>query len=365
MSEEVSEARAAQARDRVKLVLVGIVVAALLALTGCCMAFAADEAARAPYVPAQTTFEGEHDVTGLTAAELEGFLTEWVAREGVPTLTLTAGDKSYTIGLDEVGAVDIAGTVDQAFAPYRANVFARLFTRLSELAGGAPPHYDVGLVCAVDEERLAACVASVAERANGAPQNAGYAYDKATGGLVVTPPVRGVDMNVERTIAAVSQALGPEANGDPDRLSVEAVAFLTDAESDDPGQGIFVDTRKCRVKLYEGGEEVASYACTPGMSGYATPKGDFTLLYKDAAPTWYNPHSDWSEGMDETIPPGPSNPLGLRALAVSCGGGIFLHGTTNTGSLGYPGSHGCVRLSNKNIVELYDRVSEGIPIIIR
>ena len=69
--------------------------------------------------------------------------------------------------------------------------------------------------------------------------------------------------------------------------------------------------------------------------------------------------------MEETIGPGPSNPLGLRALAVSCGGGIFLHGTTNTGGLGSPGSHGCVRLSNNNIVELYDRVSTGIPIIIR
>lgn len=50
---------------------------------------------------------------------------------------------------------------------------------------------------------------------------------------------------------------------------------------------------------------------------------------------------------------------------MSCGGGIFLHGTTNTGGLGSPGSHGCVRLSNSNIVELYDRVSVGIPIIIR
>ena len=69
--------------------------------------------------------------------------------------------------------------------------------------------------------------------------------------------------------------------------------------------------------------------------------------------------------MEETIAPGPSNPLGVRALAVSCGGGIFLHGTTNTGGLGSPGSHGCVRLSNSNIVELYDRVSVGIPIIIR
>ena len=172
-------------------------------------------------------------------------------------------------------------------------------------------------------------------------------------------------MDEPATVARIEEALAGADNGDPERLSIQAEAIITEPESNDPGQGIFVDTRKCRVHLYENGVEVVSYPCTPGMSGYATPKGDFTLSYKDPAPIWYNPHSDWSEGMEETIAPGPSNPLGVRALAVSCGGGIFLHGATNTGGLGSPGSHGCVRLSNSNIVELYDRVSVGIPIIIR
>ena len=112
------------------------------------------------------------------------------------------------------------------------------------------------------------------------------------------------------------------------------------------------------------GSVAKQYPCTPGMSGYATPSGDWTVSYKDPNPSWYNPHSDWSKGMPEVIAPGPTNPLGLRALALSCGGGIYIHGTTNLGQLGYPGSHGCIRLANESIVELYDLAELGIPVFV-
>ena len=69
-----------------------------------------------------------------------------------------------------------------------------------------------------------------------------------------------------------------------------------------PGQAIYsADTNACRVHLYENGSEVKSYPCTPGKSGYSTPKGDWKLSYKDASPTWYNPHSEWAADMPESI----------------------------------------------------------------
>lgn len=38
---------------------------------------------------------------------------------------------------------------------------------------------------------------------------------------------------------------------------------------------------------------------------------------------------------------------------------IYIHGTHEEGLLGTPASHGCVRMSNADVVELYDRVTEG------
>ena len=44
---------------------------------------------------------------------------------------------------------------------------------------------------------------------------------------------------------------------------------------------------------------------------------------------------------------------------------IYIHGTAEEGLLGVPASHGCVRMSNKDVVELYETVSEGTFVYIK
>lgn len=41
---------------------------------------------------------------------------------------------------------------------------------------------------------------------------------------------------------------------------------------------------------------------------------------------------------------------------------IYLHGTPDTTRLGEPGSHGCVRMRNRDIIELFDLVEPGIEV---
>jgi L,D-transpeptidase YbiS len=43
---------------------------------------------------------------------------------------------------------------------------------------------------------------------------------------------------------------------------------------------------------------------------------------------------------------------------------IYIHGTPDESRLGRVGSHGCIRMSNKDIVELYDSISLNTPITI-
>ena len=43
---------------------------------------------------------------------------------------------------------------------------------------------------------------------------------------------------------------------------------------------------------------------------------------------------------------------------------IYIHGTAEEGYIGEPASHGCIRMKNTDVVELYDLVDEGTPILI-
>lgn len=100
-----------------------------------------------------------------------------------------------------------------------------------------------------------------------------------------------------------------------------------------------------------------------GTGGYPTPTGEWTVTELRYMPTWVNPAPDgWGASMPAMIPPGPSNPLGLRAINWDASG-IRFHGTSDTGSIGTAASHGCVRMYNEDVIELYDMVEVGTPII--
>jgi L,D-transpeptidase YbiS len=44
---------------------------------------------------------------------------------------------------------------------------------------------------------------------------------------------------------------------------------------------------------------------------------------------------------------------------------IYIHGTNHEERIGLPDSHGCIRMKNADLVELFERVSEGTPVEIR
>lgn len=43
---------------------------------------------------------------------------------------------------------------------------------------------------------------------------------------------------------------------------------------------------------------------------------------------------------------------------------IYIHGTPDDVALGVPGSHGCIRMANADVIELFDRVAVGTPVVI-
>jgi lipoprotein-anchoring transpeptidase ErfK/SrfK len=84
-------------------------------------------------------------------------------------------------------------------------------------------------------------------------------------------------------------------------------------------------------------------------------------------PAWSPPDSirkDYSR-LPPVVPGGsPNNPMGVAAMTLSGGGQYAIHGTNNEGSIGGFVSHGCIRMHNADIEELYSRVMIGTRVVV-
>ena len=96
-------------------------------------------------------------------------------------------------------------------------------------------------------------------------------------------------------------------------------------------------------------------------SGYARVDGKYV------EPAWSPPDSvkrDHPE-LPDLIPGGsPHNPMGARAITLDRDE-VAIHGTTKTmrASVGTAASYGCIRMLNEDVIDLYDRVSVGAPVV--
>jgi len=91
-----------------------------------------------------------------------------------------------------------------------------------------------------------------------------------------------------------------------------------------------------------------------------TPLGEFRIGQKRVDPDWRVPESIRRERpeLPSTVPAGPDNPLGDRWMTLGSSS-YGIHGTNNRWSVGLDATHGCVRLYNREMHELFDRVPEG------
>ncbi len=100
---------------------------------------------------------------------------------------------------------------------------------------------------------------------------------------------------------------------------------------------------------------------------FTTPSGTMHVQFKELEPVWILP--DWY--FIENRRPVPAEdaperriPGGLGAAAVYLGNEIAIHGTDRPELLGRQVSHGCIRLSNENVVRLFHNVQIGTPVVI-
>lgn len=117
-----------------------------------------------------------------------------------------------------------------------------------------------------------------------------------------------------------------------------------------------------QVTLYRGETPLKSYAIAVGRPGWETPVGSYEVKQMIKNPTWIHP---LQKGV--VIPGGdPENPLGRYWIGFWTDGKnwIGFHGTPTPRSVGRAASHGCVRMYNKDVEELFKQVTLGTVVTV-
>ena len=139
--------------------------------------------------------------------------------------------------------------------------------------------------------------------------------------------------------------------------------------------GIVVNVPAFRLFLLNGGEIKDSWPVALGKdfdrawknkARWRTPLGTFKIRGKFWQPDWYVP-KDLQEKLKtprEVVPYGdPEYPLGIAKLQLTARG-ITIHGTNSPYSIGRTASHGCIRMWNPAIAELYKHAERGMQVAI-
>ncbi|MBT2678378.1 L,D-transpeptidase family protein [Bacillus sp. ISL-35] len=106
---------------------------------------------------------------------------------------------------------------------------------------------------------------------------------------------------------------------------------------------ISVSLTSKRLSLYRAGKLVKTYPVGIGKMLTQTPVGEFVIVNRE---------------------PNPGGPYGVMWLSLSkLGYGI--HGTNNPASIGKSVSKGCIRMQNKDVLELARQVPNGTRVAIR
>jgi lipoprotein-anchoring transpeptidase ErfK/SrfK len=131
------------------------------------------------------------------------------------------------------------------------------------------------------------------------------------------------------------------------------------AKSDDGARApwtVLVSIPDRQLAVLVNGIVVAGFPIAVGADESPSPTGEFTIVNRVSNPTYYH------EGV--VIPAGKGNPVGTRWLGLSQKG-YGIHGTNAPKSIGRAASHGCIRLRNRDMENLFGMLHVGDVVKIR
>jgi lipoprotein-anchoring transpeptidase ErfK/SrfK len=117
-----------------------------------------------------------------------------------------------------------------------------------------------------------------------------------------------------------------------------------------PSRRLIVNIPARKIALVENGKVVKMYSVAVGKKSTPSPSGSFHIASHVVNPTFSH--------AGKVVRPGPSNPVGTRWMSIGYKG-YGIHGTNHPESIGHAASHGCIRLRNQDVQELFELVHVG------
>ena len=205
----------------------------------------------------------------------------------------------------------------------------------------------------------AAAVIAVPILLSGAASAQTLSYAPATPGPFATPDVTSVEPTMAEPSAATDENSGASVEL-PEQLRRAIVAYNT---REAPGT-VIIDTAHTALYYVLGNNRALRYGVGVGREGF-TWSGVQTVSRKAEWPDWYPPAEMVARQpyLPRFMAGGPGNPLGARAMYLGSSQ-YRIHGTNDPSTIGKFVSSGCIRLTNEDVEDLFNRVQVGAKVIV-
>ena len=134
-------------------------------------------------------------------------------------------------------------------------------------------------------------------------------------------------------------------------------------KSHTPGT-VVISTSQRRLYFVLGNGQAIRYGVGVGRKGFSW-SGVKVVTMKREWPDWRPPQQMLRRRPDlpRYMPGGSENPLGARALYL--GSSLYrIHGSNEPNTIGAAVSSGCIRMTNRDVIDLYDRVKTGAKVVV-
>lgn len=178
---------------------------------------------------------------------------------------------------------------------------------------------------------------------------------------VATPVHAAAPVPVTAPIPAPAPLVEPPKAADGPGAFVRQVV---DYASRQPPGTVIIDTGNTFLYFVLNDRQALRYGIGVGREGF-TWSGEQTVARKAEWPDWHPPVEMVSRQpyLPRFMAGGPGNPLGARAMYLG-ETEYRIHGTNKPDTIGKRVSSGCIRLTNEDIVDLYERVKVGAKVIV-
>jgi lipoprotein-anchoring transpeptidase ErfK/SrfK len=182
-------------------------------------------------------------------------------------------------------------------------------------------------------------------------------------------PAQRVWRRFEPTMFAPAPSAPARAQPAPRReMDPAFLPAVVDYPTEERPGTIVIDTRSRYLYLVLEGGKAQRYGVGVGRDGFGW-SGTVRVGRKAEWPTWTPPPEMRKRQpyLPVSMPGGPDNPLGARALYLHKGGKDTLfriHGSNEPWTIGRAVSSGCFRMRNEDVIELYGRVGIGTKVVV-